>query len=266
MSLDKRSCMVRAQVLLAEATPERLRYAALELRLCMEALTYEKLRAFSNIVPEEVLRTTWQPPQAVKALLEFEPSADQTFVLYAGREKEDGKPVKEMKYVGTHSSLRLRWLRKHYNKLGNLLHSPADGDPNSQDVTTLKEYLAEVIADLQEPLRSTITGGILREVFNFACFVCGKPVIANAETVREKKKAVCLNPICKAEYFAELDETGQSTFQLMVTLLKCVAEGCEGVAQVENRKLDVGAEFTCPKCSLRHVIVERQWGYGPLEG
>jgi hypothetical protein len=257
--------MARAQSLLAESTPESLRYAALELRLCIEALTYEKLRAFSSMVPEEVLKT-WQPPQAVKALLEFEPRADRTFVLYAGREEEYGKPAKDMKFVGKHSSLRLGWLRKHYNKLGGLLHAPAVGDTQPRDVAALKDYLNEVVADLKEPLESTITGGAFREVYNFTCSECGKPVICNAETVHEKSKAVCLSPQCKAEYFAKINETGEAVFQLMVTSFECAAVGCDGVTSIENRKLDVGVEFACPKCGLKHVIVDRQWGYGPNEG
>jgi predicted RNA-binding Zn-ribbon protein involved in translation (DUF1610 family) len=265
MSLDKRSCMARAQALMAEASHESLRYAALELRLCIEALTYEKLGAFSKMVPEEVLRT-WQPPQAVKALLEFEPRADRTFVLYAGIEEEYGKPAKDINYVGKHSSLRLGWLRKHYNKLGNLLHVPAVGDQRAPNVSGLKEYLAEVVADLQEPLQSTITGGTFREIFSFTCSECGKPVIANVDTVREKNKAICLNPQCKAEYFAQVNETEQATFQLIVTVFECADESCDGTVSVENRKLDVGVEFKCPKCRLRHEIVHRQWGYGPREG
>ncbi len=257
--------MARAQALMAEATPASLRYAALELRLCIEALTYEKLRSFSAMVPEDVLRT-WQPPQAVKALLEFEPRADRTFVLHAGVEEPYGKPAQDMKYVGTHSSLRLGWLRKHYNKLGNLLHVPAVGDSRAPDVTALKTYLSDVIADLQEPLQSGITGGAFREVFQFTCSACGKPVIANAEAVREKSKAICLSPQCKAEYFARLDETGEATFELMVTVFECVGEGCDGAVPIENRKLDVGMEFACPRCGLKHGIFERQWGYGLLEG
>ncbi|HEX7642777.1 MAG TPA: hypothetical protein VF472_11280 [Burkholderiaceae bacterium] len=215
MTTDKRSCMARALALLAEANPEHLRYAALELRLCIEALTYEKLRAFSNIVPEDVLRT-WQPPQAVKTLLEFEPSADRTFTLRIGIEEAYGKPAKEMKYLGTHTSLRLGWLRKHYNKLGNLLHAPAVYDPKSQDHTAVKRYLLDVIEDLKEPLESTITGGTIRTVYNFTCSVCGKPVVANAEAVSAKKKATCLNPQCKAEYFADVNAAGQVAFQLMI--------------------------------------------------
>lgn len=264
MTLDKRSCMARAQALLNDATPESVRYGALELRLRIEALTYEKLRAFSNMVPEEILKT-WQPPQAVKTLLEFEPHADQTFTLYMGLEKECGKPAKEMKYVGTHSSLRLGWLRKHYNKLGNLLHAPAAYNQQPQDAMKLRDYLAEVMEDLKEPLQSTITGGTIREVHNFTCSKCGKPVIANAETVRKKCKAICLNPQCKAEYFAKVNETGQATFQLIATGFECATEGCDGVAEIENRKLDVGVEFPCPKCGLRHLIVLREWGYRPSE-
>lgn len=263
MSLDKRSCMARAKKLLAEAAPEHLRYAALELRLCIEALTYEKLRAYSDIVPEEVLRT-WQPPQAVKALLEFEPRADRTFVLLAGREEEYGKPAREMKHVGMHKSLRLGWLRKHYNKLGNLLHSPAVGSSKAPlDVRLTKEYLTQVIEDLQEPLQSTITGGTFREVFSFTCAECDKPVIANAEIAIEKGKAVCLNPKCKAEYFARFDESGQAIFQPIVTEFECAADGCDGVTKLQNRKLEVGAEFACPKCGLKHILVDRRWGYGP---
>lgn len=265
MTFDKQSCMGRARALVAEGTQESLRYAALELRLCVEALTYEKLRAFSSMIPEEVLKT-WQPPQAVKALLEFEPHADRTFILYAGIEEEYGKPSKEMKYVGTHSSLRLGWLRKHYNKLGNLLHVPATHEQITPDTTTLKRYLGDVIEDLAEPLQSTITGGNIRHVFNFTCSECGKPVVANAESVSKKNKAICLNPQCKAEYFAKVDEAGQATFQLMVTVFECAAESCDGVTQIENRKLDVGVEFACPKCHLKHLIVHRQWGYGLSEG
>ncbi|MYM38648.1 hypothetical protein [Duganella qianjiadongensis] len=264
MTLDKRSCMARAQALMAEAKIENLKYAALELRLCIESQTYEKLRAFSSMVPEDVLRT-WQPPQAVKMLLEFEPHADQTFTIYAGLEEEYGKPAKEMSFVGTHSSLRLGWLRKHYNKLGSLLHAPAVYEPRLHNLATLKQYLEEVIEDLKEPLESTITGGAIRNVVNFTCSECGKPVIANAETLRKKRKAICLNPQCKAEYYANIDETGQVTLQLMATGFECASESCDGVAQIENRKLEVGIEFSCPKCGLRHQIAHREWGYGPIE-
>lgn len=264
MSLDKRSCMARAQTLLTSPTPENLRYAALELRLCIEALTYEKLRSFSSLVPEEILKT-WQPPQAVKALLEFEPLADQTFTIFAGVEEEYGKPASTMQFVGKHTSLRLNWLRKHYHKLGNLLHAPAAGAKSEPTNTQVAEYLAEVVADLEAPLSSNITGGSIREVFSFNCTKCQNLVVCNTQAVRKSRRAVCLNPQCKAEYFASISEEGSATFELMVTTFECTKEGCDGKLSIENRKLDIGVEFSCPVCGLKHTIIHRQWGYGPQE-
>jgi predicted RNA-binding Zn-ribbon protein involved in translation (DUF1610 family) len=254
--------MARAQSFLADPSPENLNYAALELRFCIEALTYEKLRSFSKMIPEEVL-TTWQPPQAVKALLEFEPLADETFELHIGREDDYGKPAASMRFVGTHASLKLAWLRKHYNKLGNLLHAPAVGEVRSQSVEALTKYLSEVVADLQEPIESTITGGSIRNVYSFTCAACSKPVICNSETARKKSAATCFNPQCKAEYFVEVIDEDTASFRLKVTSLNCASDGCPGVADIENRKLEIGYEFSCPICGVKHVIVERHWGYGP---
>lgn len=262
MSLNKRSCMARAQSFLANPSPENLSYAALELRFCIEALTYEKLRSFSKMIPEEVL-TTWQPPQAVKALLEFEPLADETFEIHIAKEDASGKPVASKSFTGKHVSLKLAWLRKHYNKIGNLLHAPAVGEVRSQSVETLSKYLFEVVADLKEPIESTITGGSIRNVYSFTCDVCKKPVICNVETARKKKAATCFNPQCKTEYFAEVIDESTVSFQLKVTSFKCVSEGCLGMADIENRKLEIGYEFSCPVCGVKHVIAERHWGYGP---
>ena len=256
--------MARAKALLTNPTPENLRYAALELRLCMEALTYEKLRSFSSLVPQEVLKT-WQPPQAVKALLEFEPNADQSFTIFAGVEEEYGKQASKMQFVGQHNSLRLNWLRKHYNKLGNLLHTPSVVTGGLPAVGKVEEYLTEVVADLDAPVTGSITGGSIREVFTFNCAQCKDLIVCNAEAVGKSRKAVCFNPQCKAEYFATVSEEGESKFQLMVTEFECANTECTGVIAVENRKLDVGVSFVCSVCGQKHCIANRQWGYGPQE-
>ena len=55
MSDEKRACLDRAKRLLVEPAPEGVRYAALELRMVMEMLTYEKLRAASDVIPPGVV-------------------------------------------------------------------------------------------------------------------------------------------------------------------------------------------------------------------
>ena len=44
---DKRDAFSRAEALLAEGGDAELRYACLELRLCMESLAYEKLLTYT---------------------------------------------------------------------------------------------------------------------------------------------------------------------------------------------------------------------------
>ena len=262
MPIEKRSCLARAKQLLTSSEPETIRYAALELRLCMEALTYEKLRAFSSMIPESVL-ATWQPPQAVKTLLEFEPRADKSFVLAAGKEEHYGQPSKEMQYVGEHKALAYRWLRKHYNKVGNLLHVPAANSGPAEDPNTHMAYLNAVVADLDEALSGNIYGGSIREVFRFECAVCNQPVVCNAETTSKTNRAVCLNPQCGAEYFATVAPDGLPGFQLKVTKFDCIS--CKALIPVENRKLDIGVKFECASCGQRHSILSREWQYGAEE-
>lgn len=256
--------MTRAKALLLAPTAENLRYAALELRLCMEAITYEKLRSFADRIPESVLQT-WQPPQAVKALLEFEPDADSSYILSIGAEETYGVPAKVMKVMGTHNALRLSWLRKYYNKLGKFLHSPSPGSRQSPPPDELASGLSEIIAELDAALASTITAATLGEVYTFPCSRCGSLVVKNAAAVKRSQKAICLSPQCGAEYFATFAPDNTVSFQLMVTRFPCADESCSGVAEVENRRLDVGVEFVCPKCNRKQTILERHWAYGVQE-
>jgi hypothetical protein len=264
MSLDKHSCMTRAKALLSAPTAENLRYAALELRLCMEAITYEKLRSVAERIPESVLRT-WQPPQAVKAMLEYEPDADRSYTLSIGAEEAYGVPPKVMQVMGTHNTLPLSWLRKYYNKLGGFLHLPSPGSRQSPSPEKVAAELLQIVADLEAPLASTI-GGTFGKVYTFSCARCESVVVKNAAAVQRSRKATCLNPQCGAEYFATFAPDNSVSFELMVTRFPCADKSCSGVAEVENRRLDVGVEFVCPKCKLKQTIAQRHWAYGPLEG
>lgn len=259
MSTDKRSCMVRAKQLLETAQPHAIRYAALELRMCMEALTYEKLRAFSSMIPESVL-TTWQPPQAVKTLLQFEPHADQSFFLEAGIEEQYGQPAKHMHYIGTHNAIGYKWLRKHYHKLGSLLHAPVANSGLVANTLEQVVYLNEVIAELDKAIAGNILGGSIREVFQFECTVCNQLIVSNAKTTTKSRQVVCLNPQCGAEYFASIAFDGLLSVQLKVSEFDCI--NCKELIPIENRRLNIGVKFECSSCGQCHVIVNRTWHYG----
>lgn len=256
-NINKTECLARAKELLDKESPIHIRYAALELRMCMEAITYEKLRASAKHIPEDLLRM-WQPPQAVKALLEYEPNTDKGYTLYAGVEDVPGVPAKEMKYIGAHKPFKLKWLRKNYNKIGKFLHFP-NGPEDDLNIVKAKTYLNSVVSQIEDVLSSNITGGWLSEVNVFECELCNKPIIVGNPKLEKTNSAVCLNPNCGGEYFAEKVKNGWE-FKLKISEFECV--NCGSLNPVENRKIDIGYYFTCSNCGEKHQIVNRQWGYG----
>jgi DNA-directed RNA polymerase subunit RPC12/RpoP len=261
MKFDKRSCLKRAKELLEEGDDSLLRYVCLELRFCMEAVTYQKLETYAKRLPKGILNT-WQPPQAVKALLELEPGADQDFQMAVAFESKPGVPTGKWMNLGSHKSLKLAWLRKHYNKLGNLLHVPspaAEASSLQLNPKDLRQYLASVVAELEPVVASRIDSSIANLV-KFKCSVCGEPVMANLEGVLKSHKAVCLNPSCGAEFSAIEGKGGKPGFHLIATKFRCVS--CKHETPVENRKLRIGARFKCEKCGAEHEFAARQWGYG----
>jgi predicted RNA-binding Zn-ribbon protein involved in translation (DUF1610 family) len=254
--------MAKAKELMVGKTEDlNLRYAALELRMCMEFLTYEKLRSYSDVIPASVL-ATWQPPQAVKALLEFEPRADQTFTLHIGKQDGPGQPAKDMHYVGTHATLPFRWLRKHYNKLGKLLHAPMDPGTSSLDTVETLIYLREVVADLEAPLNSNIPSNTLRETWTFTCNQCSGLLVRNAESLRQDSVVACSTPGCGAEYQAELSPDGDALLKPMLVHFECLQ--CRSDIAVFPKKLSVGARFMCDACGKKHDIVGHVWRYAAV--
>src|SRR5450830_563580 len=72
---EARQALARAKALLAQGDDQALRYAALELRLTLEAIAYDRLHDYRRDVPPSVYET-WQPPKVLRLLLEIDPRAD----------------------------------------------------------------------------------------------------------------------------------------------------------------------------------------------
>src|SRR5688500_4185803 len=104
----------RAKTLLAAGDATSLRYACLELRSCIEAVTYEKLRAYAPRVPPSLLNdvSKWQPPRLVRLLLQLEGEADQEYSVYIGRTGS----TQPMQFLGEHRTFAVRWIRDHYHQ------------------------------------------------------------------------------------------------------------------------------------------------------
>jgi hypothetical protein len=90
--------------------------------------------------------------------------------------------------------------------------------------------------------------------------VCGAPIVRNVDGARETRRADCLQQSCGAQHHVDFAEDGTATVQLIATAFECLQ--CDTPIPVENRKLDVGLEFSCPSCHTKHAIASRHWVYG----
>jgi hypothetical protein len=69
--------LVKATELLASNDDHKLACACLDLRKCIEAVSYELLGAYLKEVPLKALEV-WQPDKVMRELLLIDPTADKT--------------------------------------------------------------------------------------------------------------------------------------------------------------------------------------------
>jgi len=96
-----------------------LHYAALELRMSMESLTYDRAIAYKDEFPPDEYQT-WQPQKIMSVLLEIDPRVDQGSSIAIGA--HDGVPPSKMTSLGTEVVLSMKILKEHYHELGSYLH------------------------------------------------------------------------------------------------------------------------------------------------
>jgi transcription elongation factor Elf1 len=261
LSYDKRSCLERAQHLLAKRDADSLRYACLELRLCIEAITYEKLNIYAEYVPAIIFKK-WQPRHALKMLLQFEPDADEDFSFSMSPESELGKPTCNWINFGEYRTFKLNWLNKNYNRLGNYLHMQQNTISMIEDeekIIKLKNEIQEIVSVLNNIINSDLVAPTIDIRVQFQCQTCGHMTVANETVLLKTNHAICINPQCGAEYHANKENTEKWSFKMIGVSFKCLK--CATANWIESRILNIGTTFKCRNCGEAHQIIAGQWQY-----
>ncbi len=243
----------RATALTERGELSDLRYAALEMRLFLEAVVYDKLKRWvdQRAAPPDFL-SKWQAPQLLQALLQISPWEDSEQVIAIGMEKIPGVPVPPTHVLGRFKPIGLGWLRGTYNKLGGLLHSPmlngAKPDPDR-----LKAFLLEAIAYLRERLEATTTDGLMFQPIVFNCGECGTEVRVSEDAIRDEGDFVakCLNVKCEAPYRAVREQGIGCLFTPLVQWYDC---SCGHRFKIDPRRAVVGRVVSCPECHERYAL------------
>ena len=231
----------------------------------MEELTYEKLRAYAHLLPQEELNR-WQPREAVKLLLALDPTADQSAKLEMSAEAvPDGcEPTEEclaqINWVslGEHHSLSLKWL-KNYHKVGQLLHAPKANESSVMTVAKQLKLLTEVLEELERAASSTIKSMVWQGGIGFDCEGCGRRLVASSMKLAQGSIVMCPNDNCQSEYALAKQEPDESSPAVISLAKSFQCPQCSGMTKIARRRLSVGYEFICSQCPTKFKLLEPKW-------
>lgn len=249
-----REALERARKELESSNFERLRYVALELRLAMEALTYDRAQAYAKEIPPKEY-STWQPRRILKMLLEIDSSADKGSTISIGEEELYGQPAKEMHMLGTETVFDLAKLKSHYDALGSFLHMPTLKqleDGAGIDLKKLQARCERIMVDLEGVLASAVFNVTLGVFSSIECMECGKPVRKRVPAERNDVGAKCFE--CGAEYLLTKVGDDKIYWRPLQHEIKCAGPDCGHAFFLWHHEVHRGAQWKCEKCGAPYHI------------
>ncbi|WP_194863985.1 hypothetical protein [Alloalcanivorax profundimaris] len=232
-----------------------LKYAALELRMAMEAITYDRAAAFKEEFPIEEY-DTWQPRKVMAVLLEIDPMADKDSTIAFGLEEENGVPAKKMTSLGVETVLSMRVLKKHYDALGSFLHIPTirrTKEGKKIDYSKLRKRGEEIRVYLDKVLSSPVFNSTLGAFSSIECMECGNKIRRRISQVENTINVECSN--CVASYRVSYSRANQSIWEPMQKEIECANRGCRKKIVVWEKEIRQGANWTCPECKGKNSLV-----------
>ncbi|WP_375157934.1 hypothetical protein [Bradyrhizobium sp. RDT46] len=251
-----RESLTRAKAELATQDLHRLRYAALELRDAMEAVTYDRALAFKDEIPPEEYRT-WQPRKLMAVLVDIDPSIGMTSTIAVGIESECGKQAENLEILGTDQVLTLKDIKSHYDAIGSHLHMPSLEQLEAgkiADPAKLRTRCEAVVAALESVLGSpvyNVTLGNFAQLTECMNEACRRPVRKRIPHGKTEIEAECFE--CKAIYTLVAHPGGAVEFKPKTTLVGCPSEGCSETFPLWPHELTPGTHWRC-RCGSHNGI------------
>lgn len=230
----------RAVRLLKTEDSNQYKYAALELRFCLESITFQKLKRYEHLIPPSVGKI-WQSGKLFKALIVLEPNAGKTCSVSIAAETPTG--TGKQFSLGKQVFFTPKWLQKNYNKLGNLLHI---GDTKFDT----KEYLNELIETVKPVLNSTIHINLESREY-LPCGKCANKIPINIEVIGSRQRYECLEEKCGYDHHLVTLDTGALKLIPVGFMLDCK---CGHRIEFNSRKIALNNKFTCEECKREFVI------------
>ena len=249
---EAKEALRRANVELSSGDDTRLRYAALELRMCIEALTYGRAAAYKDDFPLEEY-SDWQPRRVMSALVALDPIADKGIRLQMSKHPTGSKKLQEWQDMGTERILSLVEIKKHYDALGSWLHCPTPAQRQSMKATDKARFRArceKIAAILEEVLASPMWNAVVRQHATFDCDRCSNPVRAFRPLGADTSAATCMN--CGAGYALHGGKGKKAWWE--ADQMSCKCPKCKIEAFLWRDEIKQGATFVCEGCQSALLI------------
>lgn len=231
-----------------------MRYAALELRLAMEALTYDRAQAYRKELPLDAL-AKWQPQKLMDALIEIDPTAGSTYTLRIGEEPEPGVAPETMSTLGTDVVFGLEEIRNHYHAVGSFLHMPTMqklSEGKGWDPEKARQRLVDTAQKIEASLNSPVWNFTLGNFSNFECLRCDKLIHKRVPHGKSELVAKCIH--CNAPHAGRLLDGGRVAWEPMTRHAPCQTPDCRQVFNLWLDEIKQGACWECPECHKSYRI------------
>ncbi|KKM92370.1 hypothetical protein LCGC14_1219120 [marine sediment metagenome] len=232
-----------------------LKYAALELRMAMEALTYDRAVAFKEEFPSEEY-DTWQPKKVMAVLLEIDPLTDKDSTLAFGLEEEYGIQPKEMKSLGSETVLNMCVLKKHYDALGSFLHIQTIKSTKAGKTVNhekMRKRCEEIAVYLNKVLSSPVFNSTIGVFASIECSECSKKIRKRIPRGEDAIHVEC--PDCDASYRIVSSGDNQALWEPLQQKVECANPECTRKIVVWEKEIRLGRHWICPDCDGENKIV-----------
>ena len=265
--IDLKAIIKTVEGLLAQGTAQGATYAALECRLAIEKICYDRLKVAHDYISHDDLRR-WQPRDVVETLIaEVDGHIASPFTLSMSREPAKSSsqaPAESPEWVqvGTQTGFDPKRLGSLWHSLSNVAlhvrlprtksdHIPAYGDENE-----VREKVADALGELRRLAEGNlISSGVGKEV-SFEC-ECGQRNKRRAVLLKEGQTVSCVRADCPESYTV-LFEGGEILFERRKLLFECKC-GRTLAAQtrvVEQLKRDQAVMLEC-ECGGKVTVMWR---------
>lgn len=251
---EARNSLARVKQNLNDHDSNHTRYAALDLRIALESLIYERAGLYSEELCGKKL-STWQPGKLLTILLEIDPFADKGGEMSVGTEEEYGKSAPAMHSLGRERTLSLKEIKTYYDRLGSYLHAPTREQVSSGKVATperMTECCAELLTILEEVLYSPVFNLNFRVKSEITCGKCGEKILRRLPPGGGTVVANCIN--CSAQYNVTFEGAGDAVWTPLLQSIKCANEHCDESIDLWESDIKEGAKWTCSGCNRKNII------------